>query len=294
MNDIITKEQVLNAYNKASDLVRAVFNDEETTQVIVALETKFGLHSEDATTLAKEVGYLLLGITDPNTFVSRLKGNHFPDQTINEITAEINQKIFMPLRDQVQTEGESMEQSARSATTPPSLITPQPRAAPSRPPTFAPAPKASSMPPQSVIIQANPSLPQHPAQVAASMMRYTPVPKQPPKPISSRLSTPIQGQAPSMDASKMVEDHEEPSPSVRMMPSAIPAALKPPQREYTPPANLPGMMPVPAMPNIIRRPVTNNTPPPPVPLTPKPPRPPMESYSSDPYREPVDQDKHGI
>ncbi len=252
-----------------------------------SLITKYGLHADQGNILEREIMLLLMGIDTPNEFTQTLVEEAKLDQhVVNGITHDVNEQVFIPLREQMQNEGGNTGRPVRPA----APVTPQPQVnVPPRPQAFAPAPKASSMPPQSVIIQANPSLPQRPAQVAASMMRYTPVPKQPPKPVSPRPSAPFQDQAPSMNTSKMLEDHEEPSPSARMMPSAIPAGLKPPQREYTPPANLPGMMPAaPAMPNIIRRPVTSNTPPPPVPLMPKPPRPPMESYSSDPYREPVD------
>jgi hypothetical protein len=120
---------------------------------------------------------------------------------------------------------------------------------------------------------------------------------------------------PVMNTNRMLEDHEEPSPSLGAVVRSLsqPAGLgsKPPrfstseatmkiqvgsrsepppvpaQRVYTPPTNLPGMMPAaPAMPNITRPPAVPATPPPPVPLTPKPP---VQPYSSDPYHEPIDE-----
>ena len=72
MNDSFTKEQVLAAYNAAPDFVRATFNDEKTTQIVIGLQTKYQLHIDSAGILAKEIGYLLLGLTNPSKFASRI------------------------------------------------------------------------------------------------------------------------------------------------------------------------------------------------------------------------------
>ncbi|MCX6789919.1 MAG: hypothetical protein NTV60_00115, partial [Candidatus Kaiserbacteria bacterium] len=98
MNDTITKDQVIEAYNNAPDFVRAAFNDGKTTQVIVGLQSKFQLHIDQAGTLSKEVGYLLIGLIDQEKFARRLKSSGFSDQAVTEIARELNEKIFMPIR----------------------------------------------------------------------------------------------------------------------------------------------------------------------------------------------------
>lgn len=95
MNETITKEQVLQAYNAAPGHVREKFNDEKTTQLIVDLQSRLGRNDG---ILGKETGYLLLGLTDPKTFASNLSSEGFSDSAIREINKELNDKIFLSLQ----------------------------------------------------------------------------------------------------------------------------------------------------------------------------------------------------
>ncbi len=175
---------------------------------------------------------------------------------------------------------------------------------PPPPPASRAMPRPTEMPPFSFssVIEANPSLPQRQQQEYISKVpKYVPPPKQPtPAALKVAPAPVMQKPAQPMNINRMLEDHEEPSITLGAVPRSVaPIESKPPMRIFRrqpvnpdtglPPPNLPGTIPVAsAIPNIIRRPALDDTPPPPVPLTPKPP----VRYSADPYHEPLD-DKQG-
>lgn len=310
MNDSITKEQVLDAYNNAPDFVRAAFNDEKTTQIVIDLQKKYQLHVDSAGILAKEVGYLLLGLTNPNKFVIRLKNNNFPNQTVSGIVEEINQKIFSPLQEGEKGGGRiQADQTIKPAVF--STVSPSPLPQPMRTSSPSTTPSGSHFHLQNKI----PS-PLRPMQSSTPVTPYTP------SPAATVTPTPN-----SMPGNKLLEDHEEPhiefakvpvvstpstpartAPSPANLPGAIPSGvippggrssfIVPPKMQYpvptTPPATkkeIPAIVPQesisPRPPERTQAPPTPSTVP--TSATPKaPPPPPPKSYSVDPYREPIE------
>lgn len=97
-------EQVMRAYEAASDTARAVFNDEETTKILVELDKELRLNDDQAATLGREAGYVVLGLTDQNDFTDRLKASGFSPDTVNAILFEVMKKIFLPLSKQLNGE----------------------------------------------------------------------------------------------------------------------------------------------------------------------------------------------
>lgn len=92
-----TLEDTLAAYKASSDAARDIFNDEKTTEILVALDEELHLNDEDAHVLGREVGYVLIGLTDQNDFTDRLKAAGFAPDTVNAILFEVMKKIFLPL-----------------------------------------------------------------------------------------------------------------------------------------------------------------------------------------------------
>jgi hypothetical protein len=90
-------EQVKEAYEAASDAARAVFNDEETTKILVELDRELHLDDAQAATLGREAGYVIVGLTDQNDFTDRLKAAGFSPDMVNAILFEVMKKIFLPL-----------------------------------------------------------------------------------------------------------------------------------------------------------------------------------------------------
>ena len=259
MNDTITKDQVLNAYNNAPDMVRASFNDEATTQVVMGLQTKFQFQADNASVLGKEVGYLLLGLTDPSKFTNRLKDAGFSEQVITEIAKEITQKIFVPLR-------EKMKDAAINTSDPAIQRSPQVNAPV---PAYVP-PLQAQIPPDS-------------AQTGEAKEYFHLENKIPVPPPREGSLTSLKR----IDEEKLLEDHEEPSIVFNkgfVAPVPARTALRPAVAFGVggpPPANLPGAMP----PQPIQpRPSLKATEGAAKPVPPVSSRP----YSVDPYREPID------
>ncbi|NNM83640.1 hypothetical protein HKL94_00255 [Candidatus Parcubacteria bacterium] len=244
------------------------------------LMTKYGLRTEQKYILEREIILLLMGINNPDEFVQALTKEAKLDQNaVNGITHDVNQQIFVPLRDQMRGWASGFGQSKapfapvasqQRPSTLPSSYTPP------RPPAFTSLLRASEMPQPTVIIPANPSMPTRPQQrdYITKVPKYTP-----PHPLASRPPIgvmPLRSTTPAqkpVDTDRMLEDHEEPRMEFKQSVSRI-----------SPPPNLPGITSLP-----IRS--LSPEPPPPVPLTP---RPPIQSYSSDPYREPVDDGGEGF
>lgn len=97
-------EDVVAAYKSASDAAQTVFNDDQTTQILLDLDTELGLDEEQAHVLGREVGYVLVGLTDQNDFTDRLKASEFPPDAVNAILFEVMKKIFLPLSKQLNGE----------------------------------------------------------------------------------------------------------------------------------------------------------------------------------------------
>jgi len=282
MNDSITKEQVLNAYNSAPDIVRAAFNDEKTTQVIIDLQAKFRLHIDQSGLLGKCTGYMLLGLLPPPEFLEKLVVAGIPRGDAQAIMTEINQKIFVPLREQMQK----------------------------APPSTAPAESAEPSVPAEVKYS-HPAIPRlvvptAPTEPKKFFHLQNKIAPPLPRPANPGLRGILASVANPADARKMLEDHEEPHIEFKKaIPKNLPGALPPiavpkaaaPQgapiqprpiapgarftpmtpQAVTPAASIPEVRPSFAIPKV--------EPPKPVaPTTPAPAKP----YSADPYREPIE------
>lgn len=280
------------------------------------LRNKYHLTAGQATVLQNEIVMLLMGVENPDEFARALVADALLDQpTVASIAQDVNTQIFIPLRAQMQNPTTTPVSPPARAVPPPAprVIMPTPSYAPPRPPNPPPplvrpapaAPRLNYEPPSS-IIQANPALPTRPQEeyitkspkyVPPSRVSPRPPAPRPPasampaRPIPRPITTPSPSsrQPISASATKLLEDHEEPSPSIDALKTPPRPEFKAPAaRIIPPPPNLPGaMMPPPSS-------ITPSQPRsvPPTPLAPKPappptPRPPVQPYDSDPYREPI-------
>lgn len=278
--------------------VRAFFASGKVETIAKNLMLKNRLHIDQGAIVEREVILLLLGLKNPTEFVQTLlEEARLDEQTVNSIVQDINAQIFVPLR-------EEMRRGPVAEVAPP-----QAQSAAAEPPRRETQPP---LPPLTTIIPANPQLPPRPAPMLTSVPRYVPPKKYfhlqnkiPPPLNASRseasgehpaprdvLAAPVprpmgEGGQTSLNPARLLEDHEEPSPSLKATEGAAHIEFKPtiPRPIAPPPANLPGAMP--PAPTIQKPPVVT-TPPSPLPRA-VPPPPPARPYSSDPYREPLDE-----
>lgn len=243
-----TQQQVIEAYKKLPAPVREFLADpDKLARVLENIRNAHGLHIDVAGQIGESVGYLLLGLANPNEFKEMLKTASVSEATASEIIGEINQKIFVPLR-------EEMRRGASTAPAP----------APARPSIQHPPL------PRPPIPQRRPAEPEryfHLENKIPPLAR--PVAPRPPVFNPSIAPLPPKSVLPP-PSQKLLRDSEEPHLEIPPSPKATEGAVRkaappPPKPSFVPP-NLPGVIQPPA---------------PPVPP------PPAKPYTTDPYREPI-------
>lgn len=281
-----TDQEIEEAIKKAPKFIQDEISSGEDTAVIIAeIGRKFGLHIDIIGTIAELNRNMLLGFVNPQEVMDELILAKIPDKDARQIMTEINQKIFVPLHEQMRSGGVAMPQNRPQNSMSPTAF-PQGRSVPG----FS----------QGNIFR--------PAQAFRPTVSNT----APIRSASMPLSRPMSG-------SNFLEDHEEPhiefnkppasalmrnSYSVPRVPSDVPKREGNLERTAPPPSNLPGAMPpsgaIPpggrpsfAMPQMPTTPVPTATlrhaflpPLVPVQKTSLPPAP--KPYSTDPYREPLE------
>lgn len=240
--------------------IQKFFEQRKLGKVAQLLMERYALHIDQGTVLERELMLVLLGLQDPDEFAAALYENlPVSKQTVLDIINDINQEVFVPLR-------EEMRRATTGAPAPAGPIAAQPR------PQGAAEPAhyfhlKNKIPPPATARQpvANPAI--------------APLP---PKSILPRPAAapgaggPLRGGRPFPPAGpKLLEDHEEPH-----------IAFK---KSAPPPPNLPGAMPPPpTRAPQVAQPINRIVHPPlPAARPPAPPRPPAQPYSTDPYREPI-------
>lgn len=275
MSDI-SKEQVLAAYRQVPQIVRDAFNAEATTQLVVEIQKQYQLHLDVAGRIGKNLGYLLLGLMTPANFVADLQGMGLPKEIIDELMREINQKIFVPLREAMR-KGEGPVGEKKNAAAPSYAS----QSVPAAPQPSTPRMSTPSVPPR-VPVGFN-------TQPAS---RPTPLPR-PVMPLATKPLMDPERELPSGAPLPQVSGPVEPAPITPSIGAPLPPKVAMP-RPITP-FSRPNSVPVtpqrpvsPAQPFGVARPQT-----PPanlpgtIPLKPVPP-PSNAAPGSDPYREPIE------
>jgi hypothetical protein len=300
------------------------------TAVAKSLMTKYGLRIDQGGVLEREIMLLLMGIDNPEEFTQALvEEARLDQQVVSGIVQEVNAQIFVPLREEMKRGAgaapvptrpsalsatlQAQPMTAPGATEPPSyfhlqnklpirpLNAPRSGAAGDR---SAPQSGLAAQPTLNTV-QQRPSTPVRPVVSISSA-----VPKAPQQPVLPRPASNIAPLPPKMvlprsgglplrsptlprpvDASRLLEDHEE--PHIEFPPLSTPTStakapspvaetpLRQALRTVMPPPNLPGTPPPPILPKAgpqIPQTRPNSAP------SIAPPRP----YSSDPYREPIE------
>ena len=263
--DSALEEDIKQLLTEVPAPVRAYFASGKVEVVAKNLMQKYKLHVDQGAITEREIILLLLGLKDPSEFTQTLSTEASIDQqTINGIVQDINQQIFVPLREEMR-KGGTIEQLTKPAIAP---APPQPAAA--SVPKYAPPP-----PPRPPI--SNPSIAPLPPKFVMPIRPGASVAK---RSLINLIQKPMDF------ADKLLEDHEEPhiefnktSPVAGPAETPLGQALRrvlprPPEASGVvgPPENLPGAI----FHSELSKP-------------PVPPSIPPKPYTIDPYHEPLDE-----
>lgn len=92
-------EQTREAFGKLPENIQDAIASIDTLKTIREISKKYGLLLDVASKLEEEVGYALLGLTKPTEFSKTIKTElSIDEKKAEEITIEINIKIFAPLK----------------------------------------------------------------------------------------------------------------------------------------------------------------------------------------------------
>lgn len=296
--------------------IRAYLTEGKYTPVAKNMMSKYNLRVDQGGVLERELMLLLMGVEDPSEFTKTLVEEARLDQkTANSIAQDVNNQIFIPLR------AEEMRGDLRAEKPVPPAAAPMPAAPAPLPPAVAGEPKKyfhleNKIPPVRPALAPTPA-PVRPAPVVVtSVPTAAPAAPRPTAPLPPRfstseatmkiqvesrnrelpprfsrsepkaaLSTPI-----SPEATKLLEDHEEPHIEFNQIPTPVASTRPTMDLGAGAPPNLPGAMPPQAVPAIPMPPRPAVAPGAGAPVEPKPvAATPTESYGADPYREPIDE-----
>lgn len=237
-------------------IIREYLTQGKYTAVAKDMMAKYGLRIDQGGVLEREIMLLLMGIENPDEFSKALAEDAKLEQkTINGIVEDINEQIFVPLREQMRNGPETKQEPAKPVMTAPQ---PQPQSAAAQPPRpnwgSPNKPLAEVKPPQ--VQGGHPGLRNLLASITAEAQK-------------------------SIESRKLLEDHEEPHIEFNKPPAVprIVVPLPPPTRvsssatansqQPTPLNNPPGGLSGEhsAKQNVLA----------------------AKPYSTDPYREPIDE-----
>lgn len=256
--------------------VRAYLTGGKYTPVAKSLMAKYNLRVDQSGVLEREIMLLLMGVETPDEFMQALLDEARLDQkTVNGIAQDVNTQIFVPLR----AEEMKSDLAAGKPAQAPAPVRPVPAGNEQPKKYFHLENKITTAPPAvSTVRPLPPPVPQAPAVPLPP--HIAPLPPKTALPASTAKVSWDMRPAPiaapkQMPASSLLEDHEEPSPSLKATEGTAHIEF---DKTAVPP-NLPGAMQKPAAsPTLsVGAPIGSVG------------AAPMKSYGADPYREPVDE-----
>ncbi len=144
----ITREQFNSAYKKVPYPIRECIASEELGTIVLSVGKTHNLHVDTIGALERETTNMLLGLINPEQFVAELKSAGIPQESIPNIVAELNTKIFVPLRERMRNPSpeDAEETGTEETAVPPTPAAPAIAAIARMPATHAPVPTATVTP----------------------------------------------------------------------------------------------------------------------------------------------------
>jgi len=247
--------------------VQNFLKGEQRNKVIYEISQKYRLHTDQAGDFERATLFMLLGIYSPEEFLTNLKTAGIPEQVAQGLTREVNEKIFIPLREEERALTDTELTSTPEEVTPPTYTAP---AATTPPQTDRGVPLMPTTQEQMPAWnpQQYPTSPQfqQPFYGGQAQTYWIPVSI---SPIQHPMSPyPQYGGAPYAQAPQM------PAQEMQAPPPVFPSTPEPEPVRYTEPNQPQSLEPMQDTPS---RPES--------PVAPPPPPPSKREYNGDPYRE---------
>ena len=94
-----SSDQTRKAFAKIPENIQDAIASIDTLKAIKEISQKYGLMLDVAEKLEEEVGYALLGLTKPTEFTATIKKElGIDEKKASDITVDINNKVFLPLK----------------------------------------------------------------------------------------------------------------------------------------------------------------------------------------------------
>lgn len=95
-----TQEQIDTLFTELPSDVKDAMSAVDTVHVLADIQKKYSLHIDQAGELSTDAALLMVGAIKPQEFIRQIETNlHVPHETAKLIAAEINEKIFRPVRE---------------------------------------------------------------------------------------------------------------------------------------------------------------------------------------------------
>ena len=95
-----TRKQINEMFEKLPDDLQEALDSNETIGCLKQLEKKYNLQPEQVKELSAEIGMLMMGASSPQHFIPNIeKSMKIPNETAKAIVAEVNEKIFRPVKE---------------------------------------------------------------------------------------------------------------------------------------------------------------------------------------------------
>src|SRR3989338_782676 len=95
-----TEERLQEKFESLPDDVKGAITSTNIDEVLQEIGQKYKIHLDKLEDLSDETGLVMLGLTHPKNYLSHLKGRlEIPEDLAREMVAEVNEKIFKPIKD---------------------------------------------------------------------------------------------------------------------------------------------------------------------------------------------------
>ena len=110
-----SKEQINERFQMLSPTVQDIILSVEIADAIKEITKKNDLHMDTAGLLNEEITYVIVGAEKSVNFVSNLKTKvHIPEDKVNSVAGDVNEKIFLPVREALKNAANKPAQDIKS------------------------------------------------------------------------------------------------------------------------------------------------------------------------------------